>query len=94
MPTQNNITIVFQYPSGAPLAVGQVRLRLNFDISQGTAADPQVVAGIETTGTLDSNGSVTLLLWSTSQLQPAGAVYFVRAFTASGQLAYSNQMTT
>jgi hypothetical protein len=91
---QQTVTLTFQDPSGKPLAGGQVRLRLQFDISQGTSTDPQVAAGIETTGTLDSNGSVTLLLWSTSKLQPSGAVYFVRAFTANGQLAYSDQMTT
>ena len=94
MPVQNNVTLTFQDPRGAPLAGGQVRLRLNFDISQGLATDPQVAAGLEVTGTLDSNGSVTLLLWSTSQLQPAGAVYFVRAFNALGQPVYSSQMTT
>ena len=94
MPVQNNVTLTFQDPSGAPLAGGQVRLRLNFDISQGLATDPQVSAGIEVTGTLDTNGSVTLLLWSTSQLLPAGSFYFVRAFTAKGQLAYDSTMTT
>jgi hypothetical protein len=94
MPVQNNVTLTFQDPSGAPLAGGQVRLRLNFDISQGISTDPQVAAGLEVTGTLDNNGSVTLLLWSTSQLQPSGAVYFVRAFTSKGQPAYSGQMTT
>ena len=94
MPVQNNVTLTFQSPSGAPVVGGQVRLRLNFDISQGLSTDPQVAAGVEVTGTLDSNGSVTLLLWSTSQLQPSGAVYFVRAFSAQGQLVYDGQMTT
>lgn len=94
MPVQVSTTLTFQSPSGAPLAGGTVSLRLSYDISQGTASDPQVCAGRVVTATLDSNGSVTLLLWSTTQLLPAGAVYFVKAHSAQGQLVYDSQMTT
>jgi hypothetical protein len=94
MPVQVSVPFTFQDPSGAPLAGGKVVLRLSYDISQGIATDPQVSAGITVNGTLDGTGSVTLLLWSTSQLLPTGAVYFVKAYTSTGLLAYNGQITT
>lgn len=88
-----SVPMTFQDPSGAPLAGGKVVLRLSTDLSQGIATNPQVSAGITVNGTLDGNGSVTLSLWPTSPMLPTGAVYFVRAYSAKGQLAWMGEIT-
>lgn len=90
--TKQSVTLNFLDPSGAPLASGSVIIRLQQDISSAASGGPQVVAGRPVKATLNSSGTVTVLLWPTTGMSPA-AVYFVRAFTALGQPAWSGTMT-
>jgi hypothetical protein len=90
--SQQSVTLVFQAPSGAPLAGGQVQIHLGQDASLGTSGGPSVNTRTVLT-TLDGSGSCTVLLWPNDALYPAGTVYFVNAYTASGQLVWSGQMT-
>lgn len=89
--TKQSVTLVFQDPSGAPIANGSVTFRLQQDISTATSGGPQVSAGLFLTATLDSSGSVTVLLWPTSMMQPS-AIYFVAAYTASGKPAWQGTL--
>lgn len=85
-----SFTLVFQDPSGQPLAGGSVTLRLNTDAS---VSNSQIVAGRLVIATLDTNGSATVTIWPNDQLDPAGTVYFVDAYCANGQPAWRGQMT-
>lgn len=91
--TQQPVTFTFQDPSGAPLAGGSVVLQLSSDIATSVVAGVQILAGRQVTGTLDSNGSCTLNLWPNSVMFPSGVVYFVSAYTASGLLVWSGELT-
>jgi hypothetical protein len=91
-PTQS-VTLTFQDPSGTPIAGGKVTFDLSYDISNATSGGIQVSSGITTSATLDSNGRCTVTLYRTDILVPSGSVYFVRVYTAEGQLVYSEQMT-
>lgn len=88
-----SITVTFQDPSGAPLANGYVTFDLSVDISTAVSSGPQVCAQRTVTASLDINGSATLSLWPNDTLFPAGSVYFVRAYTEQGQLAFNTQAT-
>lgn len=87
-----SVTLVFQSPSGAPLANGQVQIKLNQDASLGTSGGPSVSTKT-ILAALDSSGSVTLSLWPNDLLLPIGSIYFVNAFSAIGEPAWSGQMT-
>jgi hypothetical protein len=89
---QQSVTLTFQDPGGNPLSGGSVTIRLNTDESLGTAGGPSVMARSVTTA-LDGSGTAVVLLWPNDALLPAGSVYFVNAFTALGQPAWSGQMT-
>lgn len=86
-------TLTFQDPSGTPLAGGYVTFQLQFDISTGSAAGPQIAAGRMTQATLDTNGSCTVTLAPNATYLPTGSVYFVKAYTAAGQPAWSGEIT-
>ena len=90
---QSSVTVTFQDPAGNPLSGGSVTFDLNTDIATATSGGTQVCAGRTVTATLDTNGSATLSLWPNASLFPASSVYFVRAFTAQGQPAWSGEMT-
>ena len=92
-PTQQSVTLVFQDAAANPLAGGLVRLTLNVDISIAVSSGPQIAAQRTVDGTLDDSGSVTLNLWPNDVLFPANSVYFVQAYTSTGQPAWDGQMT-
>jgi len=91
--TQQSVTLSFFDPAGNPLAGGSVRLTLNIDISTAVVNGPQIAAQRTTETTLDDEGSGTVDLWPNDVLFPAGSVYFVEAYSAEGQPAWSGQMT-
>ena len=91
--TKQSVTLVFQDPAGNPLANGKVTFRLQVDISTATSGGPQVSAGRLVTANLDTTGSATVLLWPNSSTFPADSVYFVKAYTSLGLLAWSGTMT-
>jgi hypothetical protein len=88
--SQSSYNFTFQDPSGKPLALGSATFRLTQDAQVVNTA--QIVRGTLVTAALDSNGSVTILLWPTNQLVPA-TVYTVRAYSANGLLAFEEQMS-
>lgn len=92
-PSKQSVTLVFQDPAGNPLAGGSVTFMLNVDISTAASSGPQVAAQSTVTATLDGSGSCTVDLWPNNVLSPAGSVYFVNAYAADGQPAWSGQMT-
>jgi hypothetical protein len=93
MATQHSYTFLFQAPSGAPLALGSVRFRLNTDASTATAGGVQIAAQRIVTAALDSSGEATVSLWANTDLSPAGTVYVIQAFTAEGELVWQGEAT-
>ena len=92
-PSQQSVTLTFVDPAGNPLASGRVTLQLSVDISTALSDGPQIDASRIVESTLDDTGSCTLSLWPNNLLFPANSVYFVNAYTAEGQPAWSGQMT-
>jgi hypothetical protein len=82
--------IVFQDPAGNPLAGGTATFRLSTDAMSPSG---QISAGRVVTATLDENGTATVSLWNNTLLNPPNTVYFVEAFTAEGQPAWSGEIT-
>jgi hypothetical protein len=82
----------FQLPNALPLALGYLKMRLNTDATTGV---DQIVAGRIVTVPLDANGNVagTVLVWPNDQLTPANTVYVTQAFSASGQLCWSEELS-
>jgi hypothetical protein len=80
----------FQDALGNPLAYGSVTFRLTSDAN---VSDSNIMAGILTTAMLGSNGSIsgTVYLWPTDQLTPALTVYRIKAYTATGELAWQSE---
>jgi hypothetical protein len=73
----------FQSPSGAPLALGKLVVRLVEDIN---LSDCQICAGREVSYPLDANGDVISgSLW-------APALYIFTAYSAQGQKVWSMQV--
>ena len=93
LPVPVSITLVFQDPSGSPLASGKVRIKLSTDGSLGATGGSSVAGGRTTLVTLDSSGSATFNIWPTTALLPPGAVYFVIAYSATGHPVWQGQMT-
>jgi hypothetical protein len=93
MPSKQSVTLVFQSPSGAPLALGSVTFRLNVDISTALADGVQIAAQRLVKVALDSSGTCTVMLWPNNLLVPANSIYFVNAYTAQGQPAWSGELT-
>jgi len=87
---QTLVIMNFQTPSGAPLALGRATFQLLFD---GSISDSQICAGRIVSAPLNSSGTCQVALWPTDQMQPANDVYIVRAYSASGQLAWSGEIT-
>lgn len=85
------VIFTFQDPGGNPLAGGLATFRLSQDGSLGMSGGPSVCNRI-TSATLDSAGSCAVLLWANTDLLPPGSVYFVNAFTALGQPAWSGEV--
>ncbi len=80
----------FQSPAGVPLAGGYVTFRLNTD---AVASDgSQISAGRIVTFPLDTNGDLSGYIWPNGSLTPNDTVYFVQAFTAQGELVWSQQL--
>ena len=79
----------FQDPLGNPVALGYLTIRLNQD---GVASDSQISAGFLIKIPLDINGNIagTVDVWPNDQITPT-TVYFVDAYTASGENIWSNQ---
>jgi hypothetical protein len=92
-PSQQSVSLTFQDPSGSPLVGGSVHFELSVDLSTALALGPQITAQRVVEVTLDDTGSCTVLLWPNNLLVPANSVYFVNAYTAEGQPAWSGQMT-
>lgn len=90
---KQSVTLIFQDPSGTPIAGGRVKLRLQVDVSTATSGGPQVTAGGAVFGDLDSNGSVTLSLWPNNVTLPATSVYFVTCYTSLGQPVWQGELT-
>src|SRR5208282_746165 len=84
----------FQDALGNPLANGYLTFRLNTDAMNSSSA-VQVCASRVVNVTLGPDGNVygAYPIWSNSTLTPSGTVYAVRAYSASGQLVWDNQMT-
>ena len=78
----------FQSAAGVPLADGKVTFRLNTD---AMSHDSLITAGRTITFPLDSNGNISGYIWPNDQMTPDNTVYFVRAFTAQGQLVWEGQ---
>lgn len=93
MATKQSVSLTFLDPSNAPLAGGSVVFRLNYDISAVTSGGPQVSAKRTVTVVLDDNGSCTVSLWPNNLLSPTNSIYFVTAYTAQGQPAWSGELT-
>jgi len=93
MATKQSVTLTFVDPADTPLAGGSVHIMLSVDISTVAANGPQISAQRVVKATLDGSGSCTVLLWPNNLLSPAGSVYFVTAYTALGQHAWSGQLT-
>lgn len=93
MPVQQSVTLTFQDPAGNPLAGGRVELMLNSDISTVASGGVQVAARRKVVATLDNSGSATVFLWPNSLMSPADTVYFIAAFTAQGQPAWSGELS-
>lgn len=91
--TKQSVTLTFQTPAGLPIANGYIQIRLQTDISTAVSGGPQVNAGQVVTNSLDSNGSVTVLLWPNNITFPANSVYFVTCFTAQGQPVWKGEVT-
>lgn len=91
-PSRQSVSLTFQDPSGSPLAGGSVHIELSVDISTALALGPQITAQRVVDATLDNTGSCTVSLWPNNLLLPAKSVYFVTAYTAEGQPAWSGQM--
>jgi hypothetical protein len=69
----------FQTPSGAPLALGTMKAKLQTDVA---LSDSQICAGREVTFNLDANGNIASgSLWTP-------ATYLFTAYTARGELAW------
>lgn len=82
----------FQDALGTPLVFGYLTFRLNID--GVTGSNDQVAAGRIVTVDLDAFGNVdgTVLLWPNEQLTP-DTVYFVKAYTAEGQLVWRSEIS-
>jgi len=83
------IAITFQDPSGAPIAGGRVEIKLQQD---AVSSDNSQVGTKTVIAALDDTGTATLDLWLNTDLAPS-TFYFVRAYTARGQIAFDDQMT-
>ena len=83
---------LFQDAAGNPLNGGSLTLRLSTDAN---VADSNITASVTTTATLDSTGNVsgTVYLWPNGQLIPAGTVYRIKVYTATGELAWQSENT-
>jgi hypothetical protein len=79
----------FQSPSGVPLALGHVTFRLNTDAMAG---DKQISAGRLIRFPLDANGNISGYIWPNDQMIPNDTVYFAKAYTASGELAWESEL--
>lgn len=86
MSSPQSVILVFQLPSGAPLANGTVTFQLSSDMVVDSL---QISAGRVVSGNLDDTGAITVALWPNT----GGTVYFVKASTADGALAYDSQLT-
>lgn len=80
-----SIPFVFQDPSGAPLSGGRVEFSLNTDV---IVANANIAAKRKVVVVLDGAGSCTVTLSSTPN-----AVYFINAFTSTGQPAWSGELS-
>jgi hypothetical protein len=80
----------FQDFAGNPLASGYITFRLSTD---GSVSGTQVSAGILTKATLDSNGSISgvVYLWPNDQLTPTNTVYVIKAYTMHGGLCWQSE---
>ena len=80
--------------SGNALAGGQAVFQLSNDEATNPAAN-EIGAGINVSATLDSSGNVitspATYLYITDLLNPSGAYYTIRVYTAEGQLAFGPQ---
>jgi hypothetical protein len=92
MSTPVSVSFTFQAPSGDPLAGGRVEIRLSSDIATAVSNGVQVAAKRTVTATLDAAGSTTVSLWPNATLLPAGTVYFLVAYSASGQPAWRGEI--
>jgi hypothetical protein len=92
-PIKQSVVLNYQDPAGNPLADGKVHIMLSVDLSVVEDSGPQISAQRVVIVALDSLGSCTVLLWPNNLLSPAGSVYFVTAYSADGQPAWSGQMT-
>ena len=90
---QQLVILNFQDASGNPLALGSVTFRLSTDISTATSGGVQIAAKRLVTVELDASGNCSVLLWPNDTLVPSGSVYFVQAYTAQGQPAWTGQIT-
>lgn len=81
--------LTFQDPSGVPLAFGKVTFDLSFDIASPSV---QIAARRQVSVDLNSEGSCSVLLWA-NDTDSSGSIYFVRAYSAQGQPAWSGQIT-
>ena len=79
--------------SNNPLANGKVTFQLNTDASSTVPGGPQVSAGKITSATLDDTGSATPSFFPNDQLFPPNTVYFVKAYTAQGLIAWQGQVS-
>lgn len=93
MAIQQTVVLTFQDPSGNPLANGEVVITLQWDISAGVSGGPSVGAGRTVTASLDATGKASVLLWPNDTTEPSGSSYLVQAYSAAGELAWSDQMT-
>ena len=78
----------FQAADGKPLALGTVTFQLNTDAMAGLV---QITAGRIVTFNLDANGNLSDFIWPNDQMSPNNTVYFAKAYTAQGQLVWSEQ---
>ena len=79
----------FQSASGNPLANGYVTFRLNKDAVVGNI---QVSSRILVTLPLNANGDLSGFIWPNDQMTPTDTVYFVRAYTAQGQMVWEAEL--
>ena len=79
----------FQSAAGTPLANGYVTFRLNKDAVVGNV---QVSSRILVTLPLDARGDLSGAIWPNDQMTPTDTVYFVRAYTAQGQLVWEAEL--
>lgn len=79
----------YQDAAGNVLKNGYVTFRLNKDALVGNV---QVSSKILVTLPMDANGDLSGSIWPNDQMNPIDTVYFVRAYTAQGELAWEQEL--